>query len=202
MQRAQALEACNRPACWNRDTGTTDPSVRPSSDKRLTARERIVLLKDIMKMIPRVLHGAADYFSGLFLLLAPNLLAFGEVGGAAVWVPRIVGLLIFGQAMMTDYELGLMRVIPIGVHLMTDYLVGVFLLAAPWLFGFSAVGAPTIAVTVVGLLVLGLTVMTQPAGWSRKVMAYRQSNESAQRMDASWSSLRERCRSRERSAGP
>ena len=154
-----------------------------------------------MKMIPRFLHGAADYFCGLFLLLAPNLLAFADVGGAAVWVPRIVGLLIFGQAMMTDYELGLMKVIPIGVHLMTDYLVGVFLLAAPWLFGFSAVGVPTITVTVVGLLVLGLAVMTQPAGRPRKVMAYRESNESAQPMDASWRSLREPSRSRDRSAG-
>jgi hypothetical protein len=125
-----------------------------------------------MKLIPRFYHGAADYLCGLFLLFAPSVLDFARAGSAVIWVTRIVGLLILGQAMMTDYELALMRVIPIRVHLMTDYVVGLFLLASPWLFGFSAIRVPTIIVTVVGLLVLGLTVMTQPGGGLGKVMAY------------------------------
>ena len=120
-----------------------------------------------MKMIPRFSHGAADYLCGLFLLLAPNLLDFAHAGGAAAWVTRIIG-----QAMMTDYELGFMRVIAIDVHLMTDYLVGVSLLASPWFFGFSAVRVPTLTLTVVGLLVLGLTAMTQRAGRLGKVVMH------------------------------
>jgi hypothetical protein len=124
-----------------------------------------------MKMIPKFFHAVADYLCGALLLLAPNLLGFADLGGAAAWVPRIVGLLVLGQAMMTDYELGLMKIIPIGTHLMADYLVGAFLLAAPWFFGFSAVRVPTVTLTVVGLLVLGLTAMTQPLGRQRKVLA-------------------------------
>lgn len=124
-----------------------------------------------MKMIPRFYHAVADYLCGVLLLLAPNLLGFADVGGAAVWVPRIVGLLILGQAMVTDYELGLMKLMPIAMHLMNDHVVGAFLLAAPWLFRFSALRVPTLTLTVVGLLVLGLTAMTQPAGRPRKVMA-------------------------------
>jgi hypothetical protein len=134
---------------------------------------RIVFKRIFMKIIPRFSHGAADYLCGLFLLLAPNLLDFAHAGGAAAWVTRIIGLFVLAQAMMTDYELGLMRVIAIDVHLMTDYLVGVSLMASPWFFGFSAVRVPMITVTVVGLLVLGLTAMTQRAGGLGKVvMAY------------------------------
>ena len=124
-----------------------------------------------MKMIPRFIHAVADYLCGLILLLAPNLLGFADLGGASVWVPRIVGLLVLGQAMMTQYELGLIKIIPIGTHLMSDYVVGAFLLAAPWLFGFTAARVPTVTLTVMGLLVFGLTTMTQPAGRPREVMA-------------------------------
>jgi SPW repeat len=124
-----------------------------------------------MKIIPRFYHGVLDYVVGLFLLLAPKLLGFSDLDGAAVWVPRIVGLMILLQAMTTKYELGVLKVMPISMHLMTDYVVGLFLLAAPWLFGFSEVRVAMVTVVVVGLLVLGLTAMTQPAGRPRELLA-------------------------------
>ena len=124
-----------------------------------------------MKIIPRFFHGVADYVTGVFLLLAPNLLGFADLPGAAVWVTRIVGIMILGQAMMTDYELGLIKMIPIAMHLMTDYVVGVLLIAAPWVFGFSGVRVAVMTLTVVGLLVLGMTAMTEPRGRPRKIMA-------------------------------
>src|SRR3954468_8637591 len=71
-----------------------------------------------MKMIPKFYHGVLDYISGLLLLAAPNLLGFAEIGGVTAWLPRIVGVMILLQGLMTDYELGLMKVIPIAIHLM------------------------------------------------------------------------------------
>src|SRR4051812_18195841 len=88
-----------------------------------------------MKIIPKFFHGILDYMMGLCLVLAPNLFGFTDAGAAAVWIPRIVGLLILGQAMTTDYELGIMKLIPIAMHLMADYVVGAFLLFAPFLLG-------------------------------------------------------------------
>ena len=38
---------------------------------------------------------------------------------------------------MTDYELCVMRVIPLPVHLEIDIAFGALLAASPWLFGFS-----------------------------------------------------------------
>ena len=39
--------------------------------------------------------------------------------------------------MLTDYELGVMRVIPLPIHLGIDIASGVLLALSPWLFGFA-----------------------------------------------------------------
>lgn len=128
-----------------------------------------------MKIIPRFFHGVLDYMTGLLLLLAPNLpnlLGSSHAGGAAVWIPRIAGLIILLQAMTTDYELGVIKIIPINIHLMADYGLAALLLASPWLFGFSNRSQmATITVVVAGCLVGGTTLMTQPRGRPRNVMA-------------------------------
>ncbi len=124
-----------------------------------------------MKIIPRFFHGVADYLSGLLLLAAPNLLDFANAGGSAAWLPRVVGLTILLQALSTDYELGVMKMIPISLHLLIDYVVGAFLIAAPWLLGFSGVRAAMMTTVVMGVLVIGLTAMTQPRGRPRTIMA-------------------------------
>jgi hypothetical protein len=124
-----------------------------------------------MKIIPRFYHGVLDYLSGLLLLLAPNLFGFADLGGATAWVPRIAGLLILGQAMMTDYELGLMKVIPIGMHLKADYVVGAGLLVAPFVFGISGRSlTATVLLVVMALLAFGAAAMTQPSGRPREIM--------------------------------
>ena len=108
-------------------------------------------------------HGMLDYPLGLVLLLTPNLLGFADVGGAAVWVPRIIGILTLVQSIFTRYELGLVKVLPMRMHLMNDYLAGAFLAASPWLFGFydavnQRIWLPHL---IVGLGVLLATALTQ-----------------------------------------
>ncbi len=125
-----------------------------------------------MKIIPRFFHGVLDYLVGLFLIVSPNLLGFADTGGATVWVPRIIGLMMLLQAFMTDYELGAVKVIPFGTHLMADYVVGALLIASPWLFGFSdSSRTATLTAVLVGGLVLGSNLMTQPRGRPREVLA-------------------------------
>jgi hypothetical protein len=125
-----------------------------------------------MKVIPKFYHGVIDYMSAVLLLIAPNLFGFSDIGGAAVWVPRTIGFIILLQAVMTDYELGLMKVIPISMHLMTDYVVGIVMLLSPFLFGFynDSRGA-TILMIAMGLTALTAAFMTQPRGRQREVMA-------------------------------
>jgi hypothetical protein len=125
-----------------------------------------------MKMIPKFYHGVLDYLSGLLLVIAPNLLGFAEVGGTAAWVPRIIGVTILAQAAMTDYELGLIKLIPISTHLMTDYVVGILTLASPFLFGFyDDSRTATILMIAMGMVSLAAAYMTQPRGRPREVTA-------------------------------
>ena len=95
---------------------------------------------------------------GALLIVVPYLLGSAD-GTAAQWVPQLLGLVAIGGAMMTDYELGVLRVIPMPVHLGIDIASGVLLAASPWLFGFAdRVFWPHL---VVGVMEIGAGLMTR-----------------------------------------
>ncbi|MFL6590876.1 MAG: hypothetical protein ACJ8M4_11975 [Chthoniobacterales bacterium] len=123
-----------------------------------------------MKIIPKFYHGVLDYLSGVLLLLAPNLFGFADMSGAVVWIPRIAGLVILLQALMTDYELGVMKVIPIRMHLMADYLIGAFLFVCPFVFGISSRSmTATVILLLIGATGLAAASMTEPRGRPREL---------------------------------
>ena len=115
-----------------------------------------------MKIIPAFIHGIFDYLGGITLLAAPNLFGFSEVGGAAVWVPRIIGIIVVLQSICTNYEVGLIKVVPMKMHLMNDYVASIFLAVSPWLFGFSNQAANVwMPHLIVGIAVFVLSLMTE-----------------------------------------
>jgi hypothetical protein len=62
---------------------------------------------------------------------------------------------------MTDYELGVVRMIPMPVHLLLDIAAGALLAVSPWLFGFAdRVFWPHL---ILGLLEIGAGLMTRTA---------------------------------------
>ncbi|MGE6606018.1 SPW repeat domain-containing protein [Halomonas sp. NPDC076908] len=111
-----------------------------------------------MRFIPTRVHGVVDYLMGLLLIAAPFLLGFAT-GGAAQWVPIILGVIMLASAIMTNYELGLMHLIPMPLHLTLDLLSGVLLLVSPWLFGFAdTVYLPHV---ILGILEIGASLTTE-----------------------------------------
>lgn len=86
-------------------------------------------------MIPTKIHGYMDYFMGILLIILPFLLDFPE--GAPTTIPIILGASTLVYSLLTDYELGAYRVIPMKTHLMIDLLAGLFLIVSPWLFDFA-----------------------------------------------------------------
>jgi hypothetical protein len=110
-----------------------------------------------MRIISTRTHGVIDYLTGLLLVAAPWLFGFAN-GGAAQWIPIIVGLAILGMSLMTDYELSVARVIPMPVHLGADAATGLLLIVSPWLFGFS--GQVRWPHVVIGLFELAMVLMT------------------------------------------
>jgi uncharacterized membrane protein YtjA (UPF0391 family) len=89
-----------------------------------------------MKFIPTRVHGILDYSVGAVLMMAPNIFGFDHLNGPAVWVPRVIGVLSILQSLITRYELGIIKQLPMRMHLTVDYAAGLLLAASPWIFRF------------------------------------------------------------------
>ncbi len=92
-----------------------------------------------MRMIPTSVHGAIDYLTGGMLLAAPKLLGLTDEPRAAL-VLRSAGGGALAYSLITDYELGLLRLLPMPAHLAMDAASGVLVAASPWLLGFAGKG--------------------------------------------------------------
>ena len=111
-----------------------------------------------MRFLPTRVHGYLDYLLGAVLLMGPWVFNFDR-GGAETWIPVLLGAVVMLYSLFTDYEMGLMKSIPMPVHLWLDGLVGVLLALSPWLFGFSRyVWAPHL---LLGLIAIGAAFTTQ-----------------------------------------
>lgn len=108
-------------------------------------------------MIPRSIHALIDYIYAIILIGTPHVLEFGGFG----WDHRVFWIVGWGAifySLLTDYRLGLLKLIPFRLHLLLDLLGGVFLAASPWLFGFAGhVWLPHVVLGAGEILVVLLT---------------------------------------------
>lgn len=89
------------------------------------------------RFIPTKVHGALDYIVAIALILAPMIFGFASVGGAAVFIPVILGIGLFLYSLFTKYEWGVVKVIGMPYHLIVDVAASLLLLASPFIFGFA-----------------------------------------------------------------
>jgi hypothetical protein len=89
-----------------------------------------------MRFLPSRVHGVIDYLWGIALLATPWLFGFADVT-AAKWLAVVFGVGAILYSLVTDYELGALRILPMTLHLGLDGLAGAFLAVSPWLFGFA-----------------------------------------------------------------
>lgn len=112
-----------------------------------------------MKFIPSFVHGLLDYFFGISLVASPWLLGFDR-NGSATAIAVIFGVVLLLYSLLTNYECGVIRVIPFRIHLFIDWLVGLFLFTAPWFFGFADNNAEPFYVF--GMCIIGAALLTNP----------------------------------------
>ncbi|MEJ7684135.1 MAG: SPW repeat protein [Segetibacter sp.] len=89
-----------------------------------------------MKIISTKTHGVLDYLVGFILIVSPWLLDFAN-GGSQMWIPIILGLSAVLYSIITNYELGIFKIISFKTHLIIDALSGILLASSPWIFGFA-----------------------------------------------------------------
>jgi SPW repeat-containing protein len=124
-----------------------------------------------LRIIPTSVHGVIDYAVGILLIAAPWIFGAADNRGAK-WTWIIVGAIMLGSALMTNYELGVMHLIPMHVHLAMDTMLGLFLAASPWIVGYSNEGLNGwLPPLVVGLAEVGTSMMSRPWPERRELVA-------------------------------
>jgi hypothetical protein len=115
-----------------------------------------------MKLFSPKTHTIIGFIVGIALILAPNIFGFNDVGGAAVTIPRIIGVVVMLSELIVRGSFSGMGFVPMGMHLAMDVIIGAFLALSPWLFGFSDQGTNAwLPHLIVGLLIIGYVPITR-----------------------------------------
>jgi hypothetical protein len=131
-----------------RVTSTGKPPVR--RDRRRVHRGSVSLS----------LHVLIEYGTGVLTIVAPFLFSFDATSAKLLSVLVGVGILVL--AVMTDAPTGVARSLPVASHVVLDYVLALFLILSPFVFGFSDDdGAATAYFIVLGVASMMLAVLTR-----------------------------------------
>ena len=113
------------------------------------------------KPISARVHGVLDYATVAAFLNAPMVFGLhGTPASILYWLSGI-HLLMTG---CTDFPLGFFKFIPFRIHGAIEVVAGVFILFAPWIYGFSDSGVARnffVAVAIILFVVIALTDYSQ-----------------------------------------
>ena len=113
------------------------------------------------KPVSARVHGVLDYATVAAFLNAPMVFGFhGTPAAIAYWLAG-VHLLMTG---CTNFPVGFFMWIPFKVHGVIELLAGIFILLAPWIFGFAQDAAARnffVAMAIILLVVVALTDYSQ-----------------------------------------
>src|SRR4051812_35655599 len=82
-----------------------------------------------MKIIKTKLHGLFDYVIVFFPIL-PFVSGF-HARGEDTWILALMAAVILGYSLITDYEFGIFKLLPMKLHLFLDILAGLVLVIMP-----------------------------------------------------------------------
>lgn len=103
-------------------------------------------------------HGVLDLVSAATLVALPRVLGWGDRVTATL---TGLGVGTLGYSLLTRYEFGLLKVLPMRAHLALDALSGAALCASPWTFPDE--GREVIATLVgLGLFEIAAAALTEP----------------------------------------
>lgn len=116
------------------------------------------------RLIPWLVHEIVEYAAGVFLILVPFVWFGDEFGDgldtAAFPLFVAVGVVMVALQLLTRGKANIAELLPVRVHATLDYLVAIFLILSPFLFGLTAAGEPDAALIVPILLGAGYLVVT------------------------------------------
>src|SRR3954463_15838473 len=108
--------------------------------------------------IPLNLHAMIEPLVGVLFIIAPFVLNFDDSSARTLSI--VIGIVILLSGLTTKWRLSLVKLIPLRVHFMTDVLIGIVSIAAPFVLGFSDETAALVFFLVMGVGELGAAFMT------------------------------------------
>jgi uncharacterized membrane protein HdeD (DUF308 family) len=108
------------------------------------------------------MHNILDYVFGVFLLFVPAILGF-EAVTAARNLFVLSGLGLIGYSLLTRYQYSFWGLIPLGLHMTLETVLGIILILAPWVLGYRELltGGQEIAHYIIGIGAIGLVAITR-----------------------------------------
>lgn len=94
-----------------------------------------------MKFITKQIHAFLDYPVAIALIGLPFLLGLGSSNPLALHISVVVGVAAFILTLLTDHQLGVIKVIPYKYHLIVDFIVGVTFVLVPFILSFEGLDA-------------------------------------------------------------
>lgn len=114
-----------------------------------------------MKFITKQIHAFLDYPVAIALMGLPFLLGLGSSNPLALQLSVATGVAAFILTLLTDHQLGVIRVISYKMHLTVDFIVGLTFVLAPFIFSFEGLDAYFYWIN--GAAVLSVVSMHRPA---------------------------------------
>jgi hypothetical protein len=108
---------------------------------------------------PLVVHGLLEYGIGVLLIASSSLFSYDDDTAKAVSI--LLGAAVLAITALSDIPTALLRRIPLGAHILLDFVTGVLLVVSPFIFGFSDETAALAVFLVVGIFYLVLTAVTR-----------------------------------------
>lgn len=119
-------------------------------------RERRLLRRG---SIPLSLHGLLEYGIGVLLIASSSLFSYDSDTAKAVSI--LLGAAVLTITALSDIPTALLRRIPLGAHILLDFVIGVLLVASPFLFGFGDEATAVAPFLVIGIGYLILAAITR-----------------------------------------
>ncbi len=114
-----------------------------------------------MRFITKQIHAFLDYPVAIALMGLPFLLGLGSSNPLALQLSVATGVAAFILTLLTDHQLGVIRVISYKMHLTVDFIVGLTFVLAPFIFSFEGLDAYFYWIN--GAAVLSVVSMHRPA---------------------------------------
>jgi hypothetical protein len=117
--------------------------------------------------VPVLVHGVVEYVAGALLVAAPFLFSYDS--GAATAASIVLGLALLALTASSALPTGLVKTIPVSLHVGADVAMAALLVVSPFALGFRDEAAPTAVFLVLGVAHLLLTIATRFPGDRRAV---------------------------------